>query len=172
MSTTNSNERLIRFLQATPEQQAAIDRILDGLVEAPRPASTGPLLLQMGQGAKLLGVSRATVWRMIQLGRLEKVEILPGTFRVRRADLEAVAEGRTNSTPHPGPMASQARHDPGAPSSAIASRNVVPDRGGAGGNQRKNGTEATQGTEAAGARGARHRQAGGLPYATNGGNQP
>ena len=134
MSTTNSNERLIRFLQATPEQQAAIDRILDGLVEAPRPASTGPLLLQMGQGAKLLGVSRATVWRMIQLGRLEKVEILPGTFRVRRADVEAVAEGKRDSTPHP------------TLSPVDAER-----------------------AEAAGARGARHRQAGGLPSATNGG---
>jgi excisionase family DNA binding protein len=87
----NSNERLLKFLQATPEQQAAIDRILEGKAEARTVAATGPLLLGMGAGAKFLGVSRATLWRMIQAGRLKKVEVLPGSFRVRRADLQALA---------------------------------------------------------------------------------
>ena len=87
----NGNERLLRFLQATPEQQAAIDRIMEGKMEhAPAPV-TGPLLLGMGAGAKLLGVSRATFWRIIRAGRLTKVEVLPGSFRVRRADVEALA---------------------------------------------------------------------------------
>ncbi len=97
MTGTNSNERLMRFLQATPEQSAAIDRILEGRV-APQPAapapSSGPLLLGMGAGAKLLGVSRATFWRIINAGKLAKVEVLPGSFRVRRADVEALAGGR------------------------------------------------------------------------------
>ena len=44
MSTINPNERLLRFLQATPEQQAAIERILDGQKEiaAPCTAPTAP----------------------------------------------------------------------------------------------------------------------------------
>lgn len=43
MSGTTSNERLLRFLQATAEQQAAIDRILEGRV-APAPAAeTAPV---------------------------------------------------------------------------------------------------------------------------------
>jgi excisionase family DNA binding protein len=87
----NSNERLLKFLQATPEQQAAIDRILEGKAEARPVVTTGPLLLGMGAGAKFLGVSRATLWRMIQAGRLKKVEVLRGSFRVRRADLQALA---------------------------------------------------------------------------------
>ena len=90
----NPNERLMRFLSATPEQQAAIDRILEGKAEAPRPASSGPLLMMMGDAAELLGVSRATVWRLAKMKRLERVEILPGTFRVRRADIEAIAAGK------------------------------------------------------------------------------
>ncbi len=97
MSTLNPNERLIRILQATPEQQAAIDRILEGRLapQAPAPPPvTGPLLLGMGAGAKLLGVSRATFWRMIKAGRLTKVEVLPDSFRVRRADVEALASGK------------------------------------------------------------------------------
>lgn len=93
MTTPNPNERLLRFLQATPEQQAMVDRILEGRLapEPPSPVVTGPLLVGMGAGAKLLGVSRATLWRMIRAGRLEKVELLPGSFRVRRADVEAIA---------------------------------------------------------------------------------
>ena len=39
MTAVNPNERLLRFLQATPEQQAAIDRILEGRMEpAPEPS--------------------------------------------------------------------------------------------------------------------------------------
>jgi len=87
------NERLLKFLQATPDQQSAIDRILEGKVEAPAPVPTGPLLLMMGDAAKLLGVSRATVWRLVKAGKLDRVELLPGTFRVRRADIEGIARG-------------------------------------------------------------------------------
>jgi excisionase family DNA binding protein len=94
IAAINPNERLLRFLQATPEQQQAIDRIFEGKMEAPRPAPTGPLLMMMGDAAELLGVSRATVWRMIKMGKLDRVEILPGTFRVRREDIEALALGK------------------------------------------------------------------------------
>jgi len=86
-----SNERLVLFLQATPEQRKLIDAILDGKVNVERPVISGPILLGMGAAAKLLGVSRATLWRMIKVGKLNKVEVLPGSFRVRRADIEAVA---------------------------------------------------------------------------------
>lgn len=93
MTAVNPNERLLKFLQATPEQQAAIDRILEGRLAAEPSTATGPLLLGMGDGAKLLGVSRATFWRIIKAGRLAKVEVLPGSFRVRRADVELLAQG-------------------------------------------------------------------------------
>lgn len=94
MNATVSNDLLLRFLQATPEQQVLIERILDGRPAVMAPAPTGPLLLGMGAGARLLGVSRATLWRMIRAGRLVKVEVLPGSFRVRRADIEAIAGGK------------------------------------------------------------------------------
>lgn len=100
MSTTSdSNARLLKILQATPEQAKAIDRILAGQnVPAPdRPATTGPLLLTVTQAARLLGVSRHSVWRMARAGRFEKVEFLPGSFRVRRADIEMIAASRGKS---------------------------------------------------------------------------
>jgi excisionase family DNA binding protein len=45
----------------------------------------------MTASAKFLGVSRTTLWRMVDKGLLQKVEVLPGSFRLRRADLEAIA---------------------------------------------------------------------------------
>ncbi len=89
----NSNDRLIRILQATPEQQKLIDEILDGRLPSATPTPTGPLLLGMGAGAKFLGVSRPTLWRMIRAGKLTKVEVLAGSFRLRRSDLESLAAG-------------------------------------------------------------------------------
>lgn len=90
---TSPNERLMRILQASPEQLAAIDRVLEGKVEPVRPERRGPFLLKMGEAAHLLGVSRPTLWRMLEAGRLDRVEILPGTHRVRREEVEALAFG-------------------------------------------------------------------------------
>ena len=42
MTGGNSNERLLRFLQTTPEQQAAIDRILEGRLAPQVPALAAP----------------------------------------------------------------------------------------------------------------------------------
>ena len=91
---TDIEERFLKLLTASAERVAAIDLILEGKVAVAPPPATGPLLLGMGAGAKLLGVSRATFWRMINAGRLTKVEVLPGSFRVRRADVEGIAVGR------------------------------------------------------------------------------
>jgi hypothetical protein len=35
--------------------------------------------------------SRTTIWRLVGQGRLQKVEVLPGSFWLRRTDLEAIA---------------------------------------------------------------------------------
>ena len=93
MAQMNQNERLLKFLQAPPEAQEAIDRILEGRIPAKAETATGPLLCGMSPAAKYLGVSRATLWRMIKAGRLGRVEVLPNSFRVRRAELEALASG-------------------------------------------------------------------------------
>ena len=97
MTTTNPNDRLMRILQATPEQLEVIDQVLAGKVPSAAPSTTGPLLLGMAASAKLLGVSRATLWRMMKVGKLERVEVLPGSHRLRRTDVEAIA------SPCPGP---------------------------------------------------------------------
>ena len=81
---------------ASPEQMEAIDDILESGFPK-RPVGTpGPLLMGMSASARLLGVSRATLWRMTKVGLLQKIEVLPGSFRLRRSDLEAIATGQRN----------------------------------------------------------------------------
>jgi len=84
----NSNERILRLLQATPVQLGAIDRVLEGRSEA-----TGPLTMRIQQAADYLGVHRATINRLMKAGRLTPVPVL-GSIRVRRDELEAIAFGR------------------------------------------------------------------------------
>jgi excisionase family DNA binding protein len=90
----NPNERLMRVLQATPAQLAAIDRLLDGKPETAKPERKGPFLIPVREAAALLGVHRTVLWRMTKAGRLARVEILPGSYRVRREDVEAIAFGK------------------------------------------------------------------------------
>ena len=93
-SLCDSSERMIRLLQAPPAVQARISDILDGKEPiAYQPDQTPPLLLNMTSAAAFLGVSRGTLWRLIQAGRLVPIEILPGSRRMRRTDLVELAAG-------------------------------------------------------------------------------
>ena len=92
----NTEERLKRLFEASPEQIGAIDVVLEGKIQKRPMATPGPLLMGMSASAKLLGVSRATLWRMTKAGLIQKIEVLPGSFRLRRADLEAIAAGQKN----------------------------------------------------------------------------
>lgn len=85
----------MRFLTAPAKQQEVIDQIL-GLAPRPpapeEPSTKGPLLLRVKDAAELLGVHRATIWRLVKAGRLGTVELL-GSLRIRRADIEGLAAG-------------------------------------------------------------------------------
>jgi excisionase family DNA binding protein len=96
---TVSNDDLIRAVfTATDEAKTKALAILEGR-EPPalsnvEGSASGPLLLSMGEAAALLHVSRATLWRTIKSGRLPKVELYPGAFRLRRSDILAIVNGK------------------------------------------------------------------------------
>jgi excisionase family DNA binding protein len=94
---TVSNDDLIRAVfTATDEAKTKALAILEGRDGSPsRPLDNGPLLLSMGEAAALLHVSRATLWRTIKAGRLPKVELYPGAFRLRRSDIIAIVNGKS-----------------------------------------------------------------------------
>ena len=94
MSKVN-NDDLIRAIFApiaTEERKSRALLILQG-EDIPLRIDE-PLLLTMGQSAELLNVSRATLWRTIKAGRLPKVELYPGAFRLRRSDILAIVNGK------------------------------------------------------------------------------
>jgi hypothetical protein len=89
-------EQLIQAVLAAPEDRK--EAALKALRGDPEPERStvqgkGPLLMGMSAGAKFLGVSRATLWRVLRAGKIQKVELFPGSFRVRREDLESLAAG-------------------------------------------------------------------------------
>lgn len=88
-----TNDQLIRAIfTATDESKTKALAVLEGreLFDT----DSGPLLLSMGEAAALLHVSRATLWRTIKAGRLPKVELYPGAFRLRRSDILAIVNGK------------------------------------------------------------------------------
>ena len=97
---TTMEELMQAALSAPEERKQAALAVLRG--DAPQPAArpaTGPLLLKMGVAANLLGVSRCTLWRLLGAGKIGKVELLRGSYRVRREDIEALAAGKFGLTP-------------------------------------------------------------------------
>jgi excisionase family DNA binding protein len=95
VNTVTNDEIIQAVFSATDEAKSQALLILQGKVPESKLAPiNGPLLMGMGDSAKLLGVSRATLWRMIRDGRLEKVEIYHNAFRLRREDILALANGR------------------------------------------------------------------------------
>jgi excisionase family DNA binding protein len=89
MGNTVSNDKLFQAVfTATDEAKERALAILEG--KEPPSANDDIALLRMGEAAQMLRVSRATLWRVIKAGRLEKVELYPGAFRLRRSDILAL----------------------------------------------------------------------------------
>jgi len=89
-----TEERFQKLLTASPEQVRAIDQILSGGV----PEVEEDRLIGMIKGAKFVGVSRQTLWRTIKAGRLEKVELFPGSYRIRLSDLKRIRDTRSKKS--------------------------------------------------------------------------
>jgi len=87
----NTDERLIRFLQATPEQVDAIDAVLMG---KPISEERSLRLFRTGEAAEKTGLSRTTLWRAIRDGNLKAVEVRKGSLRIAESELRRFVEGR------------------------------------------------------------------------------
>jgi len=90
-----TNEILTALATASEERKDAALRALRGETEPAKRQMIGPLILGMGAEEGDLGVSRSTLWRMIQSGRLQKVDLFAVSHRIRRIDLERTCEPPT-----------------------------------------------------------------------------
>jgi excisionase family DNA binding protein len=92
---TTTEVFLQTFLTAPKDLKKKALMVLRGESPKLNPAegqSSVPLVMGMAAAARHLGVSRPTLWRMVRAGRLRKLEIYPGAFRVSRADVDAIAK--------------------------------------------------------------------------------
>lgn len=79
----------------TEAERAALERLLRGEAEISAPGfgvEADRLLLSQKKAAKLLDVSRVTIWRMAKESVLHPVEILPGTWRYPYREIAALAQ--------------------------------------------------------------------------------
>jgi len=68
--------------------------IWEVVTNRPKDDSSLPLLLNQHQAADLLGVSRQSLYRLVQNGKMPRVKILD-TWRYHRADIEQLARKGT-----------------------------------------------------------------------------
>ena len=84
-------DRLKRLFAASPEQMEAIEGILEFGVQKKSMASSGPLLMGMSASAKLLGVSRPTLYSLMESHGLA----------AEQAQLAVLAEAEPPAPPAP-----------------------------------------------------------------------
>ena len=76
------SERMMKLLAANPKTLAKIDNILNGLDGSTGKSDEDCRLVTYTSAAKLLNLSRPTIYRLVQMGRLEVVP-LDGVNRIR-----------------------------------------------------------------------------------------
>ena len=90
-------ERIMKLLAANPATLAKVDAVLNGTDGKPDKAEADCRLITYMEAAKLLGVSRPTVYRLAQTRRLEVVP-LNGVNRITKRSIEAFAAGERPPT--------------------------------------------------------------------------
>jgi predicted DNA-binding transcriptional regulator AlpA len=86
---------------STAERQTVL-QLINGETQCgfTSPEAAARLLVTQKSAAELLSVSRVTIWRMKRDGRLNPVEILPGTWRYRYSEIAEIARGAGAQVTH------------------------------------------------------------------------
>jgi excisionase family DNA binding protein len=91
-----TGELIQALTKASTRRKTLALEVLRGQHDLKEPSR--PLLYSMSQAARVLGVSRTTLWRLVQGGRLPKVQLRDNTYRIRSADLYRLVENGTLET--------------------------------------------------------------------------
>ena len=87
----DTNERMMRILQAQPDQIREIDRIPTGHKPPTQEGPPKSALATIREAAEYLSCSRATIYRLIQAEKLRCTHLLNRSPRIHRIDLESLA---------------------------------------------------------------------------------
>jgi excisionase family DNA binding protein len=78
---------------ASEDAMARAIPVLQGRV-MPKGPPDDPRLVRVTQAARLLGISRISIWRMMRSGLIASVELLPGLRRIPKSEIDRLAEIR------------------------------------------------------------------------------
>ena len=78
--------------KASVEEREQIMGLLSGKGREKALETDRVILTDTAGAAHAISVSRTSIWRMAKSGILRRVEIMPGLFRFRVSDLEALAK--------------------------------------------------------------------------------
>lgn len=90
----SNEQRMMRLLTANPATLARVDAVLNGTDSKPT-KDDDVRLCTYTEAAKKLNLSRPTIYRLVQAGRLETVH-LNGTRRIKLKSIAAFIEGTNN----------------------------------------------------------------------------
>jgi hypothetical protein len=112
-------EALPRYLAASPERRATVDRYVaavlnDTVIE--EDVEEDLRLFDFTESGRLLHLSRTTVWRLVREKRLKTVEVRRGSLRIPASELRRFT-GRDRKAP---PARTSARHPADTESSSTA----------------------------------------------------
>ena len=88
-------ERLAKILAADGDTLKKVDRVLAG--DTPTDEQPRARLLNFKQAADMLGLSRVTIWRLVNDGSIPVVELRPGFRRIAEADILKIVQSRAEA---------------------------------------------------------------------------
>ena len=80
-------------LTAHPEQLAKIEAVLTGTADTPHAPPADRRLLTFTETAATVGLSRMTIQRMVEDGRLQAIETRAGRYRIASAEITRFLTG-------------------------------------------------------------------------------
>lgn len=90
------NERLLKIATASPAMLARIDAVLSGTDVGGKKPEEDTRLVTYTEAARRLCLSRPTIYRLVQMGRLDIVP-LDGVNRIRWQSILDYANGRRSA---------------------------------------------------------------------------
>jgi len=85
----NNEDRIKGLFLASPEQLAAIDKVLTGDLG---PERINLRLMRPGEAAKESGLSRTLIWRLCKEGIIKVVELRRGSLRIPEEELRRLVK--------------------------------------------------------------------------------
>lgn len=89
----SDRELMLAVMNATPAKRRQIEDIINGKTSGEKPTRDDVELVNLSKAAKLLKLSRPTIYKLIECGKLDAVDLM-GHKRIRTKSIMDYANGK------------------------------------------------------------------------------